>query len=71
MLKERSGVSQILAGMDNPYPLGEMETVPGSYPGKVIDDAEKLGIITSIEKQEIWHDNVLNWLGKSVNDLIK
>lgn len=71
LLKERSGVSQILAGMDNPYPLGEMETVPGSYPGKVIDDAEKLGIITSIEKQEIWHDNVLNWLGKSVNDLIK
>ena len=64
LLKKRSGVSQIVAGLDDPYPLGEMESVPGSYPGKVIDEAEAAGIITSVEKAAIWKDNVLRWLGK-------
>ena len=34
MLLDRQGINQIVAGIDDPYPLGEMETVPGSYPGK-------------------------------------
>jgi len=33
LLVKRAGISQIVAGLDDPYPLGEMETVPGSYPG--------------------------------------
>lgn len=63
LLKNRVGVPQIIAGLDDPYPLGEMESVPGSYPGKVIDDAVKLAILTQPEANLIWHDNVLKWLG--------
>ena len=63
LLKSRCGVSQIVAGMDDPYPLGEMEDVPGSYPGKVIDEAFVSGIISAGEKAAIWSDNVLRWLG--------
>lgn len=66
LLVNRSGVSQVLAGLDDPYPLGEMETVPGCYPGKVIDEALEHGIITQIDHNAIWKDNVLKWLGKSM-----
>lgn len=62
LLVDRQGVSQILAGMDDPYPLGEMETVAGSYPGKVIDQAVEMGFISENDKNEIWCDNVANWL---------
>ncbi len=62
LLAERQGVSQIICGLDDPYPLGEMETVPGCYPGKVIDEAVELGIISKEDKEKIWKDNVLNWL---------
>jgi aminocarboxymuconate-semialdehyde decarboxylase len=65
LLKARSGAPQILAGMDNPYPLGEMESVPGSYPGKVLEEALAHNIITKEEHNAIWHDNVLRWLGKT------
>lgn len=64
LLVNRSGASQVLAGMDDPYPLGEMESVPGSYPGKVIDEALEQQIITQNEFDSIWSDNVLRWLGK-------
>jgi len=40
-----------------------MESVPNSYPGKVIDDAVALNILTEKDAANIWHDNVLNWLG--------
>jgi len=43
--------------------LGEMESVPNSYPGKVIDDAVQLGILTQKDADLIWHNNVLKWLG--------
>lgn len=62
LLVKRQGVSQIIAGIDDPYPLGEMETVPGSYPGKVIDEAVVSGIINETDRDQIWCDNVLNWL---------
>ncbi|MCB0661303.1 MAG: amidohydrolase, partial [Saprospiraceae bacterium] len=58
------GVSQVLAGMDDPYPLGEMETVPGSYPGKVIDEGVEAGIITQQDRRDIWKKNVEIWIGK-------
>ncbi|MEM1318620.1 MAG: amidohydrolase family protein [Bacteroidota bacterium] len=62
LLIDRQGVDQIVAGLDDPYPLGEMESVQGSYPGKVIDEALAHGFITAAEKGQIWHDNVLRWL---------
>lgn len=62
LLKHRVGVPQIIAGLDDPYPLGEMETVPGCYPGKVIDDAIELNILSKKEASLIWKDNVLKWL---------
>ncbi len=64
LLKKRQGASQIVAGIDDPYPLGEMESVEGSYPGKVIDEALKAQIITRREYERIWQGNVEKWLGR-------
>ena len=63
LLVDRQGVTQIVAGLDDPYPLGEMESVIGSYPGKVIEEALSHGFITEKEKGMIWRENILNWLG--------
>jgi aminocarboxymuconate-semialdehyde decarboxylase len=63
LLIARAGADQVLAGLDDPYPLGEMESVPNSYPGKVIDEALEKHVITEKEFQAIWGQNVLNWLG--------
>lgn len=63
LLKRRVGASQIVAGLDDPYPLGEMEGVANSYPGRVIDFAVEVNILTQRESDEIWRDNVLRWLG--------
>ncbi len=63
LLVKRQGVSSIVAGLDDPYPLGEMKGVGDSYPGKVIDEAEAAGIISKEEKAAIWKGNVLDWLG--------
>lgn len=65
LLVNRAGANQLVAGLDDPYPLGEMETVPGCYPGKVIDEALDLNIINAEQHQDIWCKNVLNWLGKT------
>jgi aminocarboxymuconate-semialdehyde decarboxylase len=65
LLKNRVGVNQIVAGLDDPYPLGEMESVENCYPGKVIDEAVQLEILTSQESTQIWKENVLRWLGKN------
>jgi len=63
LIKTRAGASQIVAGLDHPYPLGEMEGVARSYPGRVIDFAVEAGILTQDEADDIWCDNVLRWLG--------
>ena len=62
LLIKRSGVSQVIAGLDDPYPLGEMESVPGCYPGKVIDEAVDASMISAKDRDDIWHKNVMNWL---------
>ncbi len=62
LLVDRQGSSQIVAGLDDPYPLGEMESVPDCYPGQVIDEAVAKGFISESEKQNIWYNNVINWL---------
>ena len=63
LLVDRQTSSQVIAGIDDPYPLGEMESEEGSYPGRVIDEAKAMGFINETEYQNIWHENVLNWLG--------
>ncbi|MGB0915617.1 MAG: amidohydrolase, partial [Crocinitomicaceae bacterium] len=65
LLKTRVGSDQIVAGLDDPYPLGEMEGVANSYPGRVIDFAVEVDILKQAEADKIWYDNVLRWLGKS------
>ncbi len=64
ILIRRQSIRQIVAGLDDPYPLGEMSNVPNSYPGKVIDEAVNTGIITEKDRELIWTDNVLRWIGK-------
>ena len=66
LIKTRAGASQIVAGLDDPYPLGEMEGVERSYPGRVIDFAVEAGILTQQESDQIWSDNVIRWLGKEI-----
>lgn len=64
LLIDRVGTSQIVWGLDDPYPLGEMEGVGDSYPGKLLDDAINANILNKAEQKQIYHDNVLRWLGK-------
>lgn len=66
LLKKRVGAGQILMGLDDPYPLGEMEGVGSSYPGRVVSFAVENGILTEKEGKDIWHKNVEAWLGKEI-----
>ena len=66
LLKKRVGASQIMMGLDDPYPLGEMEGVGSSYPGRVVDYAVETGILTEQEGKDIWEKNVLDWLGVQI-----
>jgi aminocarboxymuconate-semialdehyde decarboxylase len=50
-------------GLDDPYPLGEMESeAQSSYPGKLLDLAKSQNIIDQTQYDEIWEDNVMRWL---------
>lgn len=72
MVKRNGGTNQIIVGLDDPYPLGEMESTPqSSYPGKLLDLVRDKGIITPKQYDEIWCDNVLNWLGKEYGAKLK
>jgi len=63
MIRRQAGTDQIILGLDDPYPLGEMESAAqSSYPGKLLDLAVTEGVITKAQQQEIWYDNVTNWL---------
>ena len=62
MLK-RQGSNQVIMGLDDPYPLGEMESeAQSSYPGKLLDLAIDRNLISQTQYDEIWEDNVLRWL---------
>ncbi|MFK8105100.1 MAG: amidohydrolase family protein [Saprospiraceae bacterium] len=64
MIKRLGGTQQIITGLDDPYPLGEMECdAQASYPGKLLDLALEDSIIDKVQHQQIWEDNVLRWLG--------
>ena len=63
LLLDNQKSKQIITGLDDPYPLGEMESEPqSSYPGKLLDLAVKQNIINETERDEIWSDNVVTWL---------
>lgn len=63
LLIENQGTEQVLMGLDDPYPLGEMESAPqSSYPGKILDLAKERGIVTQADCDAMWEDNVLQWL---------
>jgi len=63
LMKKRNGVSQIIWGVDDPYPLGEMDTVEGCYPGVLLDQAVDNDILSHQECNSIMGKNVTNWLG--------
>jgi len=63
MVRRQKGTDQILLGLDDPYPLGEMESErQSSYPGKLLDLAVEEGIISPQQQEEIWCNNVVRWL---------
>ncbi len=63
LLIKNQGSKQVLMGLDDPYPLGEMEcAAQSSYPGKILDLAQKQGLLNEQECDAIWEDNVLQWL---------
>jgi aminocarboxymuconate-semialdehyde decarboxylase len=69
LLKRRVGTSQIIMGLDDPYPLGEMEGVGTSYPGRVVDYAVEVGILTDQERNDMWYKNVTEWLGINIPEV--
>ena len=70
--KRNGGTDQIMLGLDDPYPLGEMESEPqSSYPGKLLDLVLEQGIINEQQHREIWCDNVLRWLGPEIGDSLR
>ena len=63
LMIDRQGSNQIIMGLDDPYPLGEMESdAQSSYPGKLLDLAIERKLINEQEYHEIWEDNTLRWL---------
>ena len=63
LLIKNQGSHQVIMGLDDPYPLGEMESEKqSSYPGKILDLAIDQNIITTTERDAIWNDNVIQWL---------
>ena len=63
MIKRLKTTNQIILGLDDPYPLGEMESeAQSSYPGKLLDLAIKQDLISKQQHQEIWENNVVRWL---------
>ncbi len=72
LMVKRQGAKQVILGLDDPYPLGEMESEPqSSYPGKLLDLAVQEKIINQDEYDAMWSENVLAWLGKECGDSIR
>jgi len=72
MVKRNGGTEQIIMGLDDPYPLGEMESdAQSSYPGKLLDLGVEEGIINKKEYEAIWSNNVLRWLGVEHHQTLK
>jgi len=69
MIKRQKGTNQIIMGLDDPYPLGEMESErQSSYPGKLLDLAVEEGILTADQQKDMWSTNVMKWLNGDSNE---
>ena len=55
-------------GLDDPFPLGEIEGVGTSYPGRT-DYAIEIGVLTKQVKDMV-QGVALNWLGIKKEDFI-
>ncbi len=62
LMVERSGVDQIVFGLDDPYPLGELDIGHDCYPGQVLDEAVESGFITVEDRSLIVKNNVVRWI---------
>lgn len=63
LVVENQGAKQVLVGLDDPYPLGEMESEKqSSYPGKILDLAVERNIITVEQRDNMWDEHVVRWL---------
>jgi aminocarboxymuconate-semialdehyde decarboxylase len=63
LMIDRQGSNQVLMGLDDPYPLGEMESEEqSSYPGKILDLAKDRAIINQTQYDQIWENNTIQWL---------
>ena len=72
MVNRNGGTDQIIMGLDDPYPLGEMESEKqSSYPGKLLDLVLENEVISEEQHQQIWCENVLSWLGKDYGDKLR
>ena len=69
ILVNRVPSTQVVFGIDNPYPLGEMDSVEGSYPGRVLKEAVEKGLIDPDTRKMIQCENVLRWLDKDKSEL--
>jgi len=63
LLVKNQGAKQVLVGLDDPYPLGEMDSEKqSSYPGKILDLAMERDIINQDEYDAMWDEHVVRWL---------
>lgn len=63
LLVKNQGAKQVLVGLDDPYPLGEMDSEKqSSYPGKILDLAMDRKIISQDDYDGMWDEHVVRWL---------
>lgn len=62
LLLKKVNIENIVFGLDDPYPLGETDIVPGCYPGQLLNQAIDNGILLNEEKDLICHTNIEQWL---------
>jgi aminocarboxymuconate-semialdehyde decarboxylase len=63
LLVDNQGAEQVVLGLDDPYPLGEMDSEPqSSYPGKILDLAIERDVINREEYDAMWGANTIRWL---------
>ena len=62
LMLKRVGSSQIVWGVDDPYPLGEMATVKGCYPGILLDEMVDQSLLNVEQAKAIMSRNVARWI---------
>ncbi len=63
IIRRQGNTNQVIIGLDDPYPLGEMDSeAQSSYPGKLLDLAVDAKVISPEQREEMWFNNVISWL---------